>query len=281
MSLANQQLRAQLDRLDNHTRSAKLQSGSSIQDSTNQPNKPVPCRELVPLHNFLKLATWHRSPSRTVKADWYLLADCNTYGKLVRYMTAAVLGKVGQPVYGDFDIDNNTDNHWWFNSERWRLIVRINRYGIVTINANEGNESMNALQTDFGLSKGILWQDERVILFFLCPHQHFAAMRQFMESRHFFVSSTPYGQENLGHQRLFNSAFTKDGKTMNNGQGTSSPWPYDRITTISLPQASIENTTSVCIVDPKSNRLAHDKSGLFTVLAEYLATSELRKEYGF
>src|SRR6476646_9409062 len=150
MSLTHKGMKNSLQRLTNHNILARARSQHSNrlpaqsnleQDKYVQVNRePRNEQDTVPLHTFMELTVWNRPDNRQVHQDWQLLQQADSYKKLVRYMTAAVLGKVAQPVYGDYDVKGNTDNNWWFNSDRWRLLVLINRYGLVTFSAQEGME---------------------------------------------------------------------------------------------------------------------------------------------
>ena len=278
--MSNTDMRANLQQIDFRLQKARQNASRSYTMSTAVPRgKPVD--SAVPLHTFIKLATWQRPADRTIEHDWSLLAHCNTYGKLVRYMTAAVLGKLAQPVYGDYDINDTTDNHWWFHSDRWRLLVAINRYGLVTINANEGEETIDESPTDYMLGQGYLWHDQRVTLFFICPAAQYRALQQHMQSKYFFVDAVPHDKTDDIHMRMYASSFRQNAVTEMTRDGTSSPWPYNEMTVIPMPKTAIQDTVSVCLVDPKSNRPATSSSGLFTVLVDYLRTSALRREFGF
>jgi len=70
--------------------------------------------------------------------------NCSSFDEMVTLMTKAVKMEMLSPTsmfLYDPQIDKYGDSNWWGASNRWKLLVRINESGVVTTNANEGEET--------------------------------------------------------------------------------------------------------------------------------------------
>lgn len=76
----------------------------------------------------------------TREEDIQAFLDCETLEELQSLSVKVVKGEIRAPNYGFDEVEGNSDNHWWGKGPRWELLVKINEAGIITLNAEEGEE---------------------------------------------------------------------------------------------------------------------------------------------
>lgn len=234
-----------------------------------------------PLHDFKALRAWERPPGRSAADDFALLAKCTTYIEFQRYATGAVLGKVAEFVYGDFELEGNQDNGWWFTTERWRMLVHMNRCGLVTLEAEEGDETAFEPAVDAWYEgRGLLAHNKYVHLCFLCPARHVDALQRAMDAARLIMVHGPvvpgvtYGRR--WPQLHWVKTFV-DGDRIE--QSPVAPWPIEEVEN-PPPQACLRDVRNCIVFDPFANRTAHGPGGVFRELVRFLKGSALREEFG-
>ena len=212
----------------------------------------------------------------------------NGYKALVRYMVAVVEKKLPlSPIYMFHDFQsNNYDNNWWNNDDpRYKLLVEINKMGLVTVNAQEGSlpgeKSTDGFKTKNSLDV-------------LCPIEFEAEMITFLRKRGKIVMRIVDPDEATDNPKTFKTfefvrQYNDESKYISYYVDNDGTWESLFPTYIAMfarwwgePRATgiRMNVSQLHIFDSNWDRPVNIKGGVFRDVVEYLSTSALRKKYG-
>lgn len=225
---------------------------------------------------------------KTRDADIEAFKECGSYEELNILMTKAVKLETMSPITGfsyDPTLELAGDSDWWGKTRRWELLVKINEAGVITTNANEGEEQPYHLTEMQGRR---FVTNYRCILEFLCERSMTERLIDGLVQDGFIIQKGDNGEFN-GDRRpatMYTDIETGEDDAYTNyrvGKKFDIMQHLEASLFDSLNPEFVEKLLNECdffrIIDPCFNRPADHPNGLFTrVLYHATGVEETEEE---
>ena len=205
-----------------------------------------------------------------------------SYRELNLFMTNAIQKRLPSPLYGFDDESDNTDNYWWNPDDpRYRLLVRINQLGIITLGAEEGILEGEDLLVHYK-DTDVIGVNSRCSLTFICPNSYVDHIKRWF-SKYIVITSDAkrlLGKEECRPRCLI---VNKDASVKEiswfwfhrEDQTNLYSKEWDTLTLFDPLDPNVaakikSEVTSFDIIDPVWNRIAYGRDGIFTQIVQCL-----------